>query len=509
MNFFENILNTALLGTEKKQLISSELSTELADLYDQLQGNKELDNEEKFLQIAALGSNYRKCGMVPVKLENLQENSAPEEDKSYCSESAINVLKDILEEDSDALLKIWLEKCIGKGYVVAPQMVTVLIDNAARSKANRTLIVQCCGKRGAWLIHLNKDWQFLANSESDERVWETGTAEQRRNFLLETRKRDPAMAREMLIATWAVENANIRAELLKQLEANISDEDIEWLETLLNEKSQKVKDEAMRLLKMLPGSNILKLYLQIIQEAVQLKKEKGFLGIGSKLALHIQLPVIAEDTVFKSGIDKLSKDKKVADDDYVLLQLISEVLPKMWEEHFNTSPENIISYFEKEEKTKQFLVSIAVATLKFKDSNWALEFANHCSVFFGDLIPLLPIKKQEEYIIKHLTAAHDILDCALKMKQEWSILFAKKVITYAEAGIAQWLNGQYNFSTNYKYNNKSFYKSNIQMIPVGLLPYLNSRPQNGAEMEEYKWEENTGYLIKLITLKQNIYKSFA
>ncbi len=509
MHYFDNILTTALLGTEKRQLTSGELTPDLAELYEVIKENADLDNEEKFLQIASLGYNYRRCGFGLLKKEGIAEVVPHEEVNQYCSDDAIKVLEDILEEESDELLKLWLDLCLGKRLIVHPVLIPVLLSRAAKGKSCRNLIVQSCGKRGEWLINLNKDWHFLIKPEISEQDWGNGTAEQRRKILRETREKEPVNALEMLKTTWQVENANSRAELLKQLETGISDADIEWLESLLTEKSQKVKDEALRLLKMVSGSHILQQYWNIIKEAVQLKREKGFLGIGNKIIVHIQAPVINDEAIYKSGIDKLSKDKNTSDDDYILMQLIREVHPENWEEYFNSTPHEIIGYFEKDEKTKKFLDGIAAATLKFKEQNWALQFAKQSSVFYADLIPLLPVREQEQSIIAHLTATHQMLTWALSLKHEWSLQFAKQVIKLADEGIAQWLNGQYNFSTNHIYNNKSFYKLGIHLIPVELLTELKSRPQEGDPIVLKKWEENTGYLVKLLTIKQKIYKVFA
>jgi hypothetical protein len=41
--------------------------------------------------------------------------------------------------------------------------------------------------------------------------------------------------------------------------------DLPWLESLLNEKGQKVKDEALALLKSIPGSSIVKQYEDLLR----------------------------------------------------------------------------------------------------------------------------------------------------------------------------------------------------------------------------------------------------
>ena len=127
MNYFDNILTTALLGTEKRQLTSGELTPDLAELYEVIKENADLDNEEKFLQIASLGYNYRRCGLGLLKKGGIAEVVAHEEVNQYCSDDAIKVLEDILEEESDELLKLWLDLCLGKRLIVHPVLIPVLL----------------------------------------------------------------------------------------------------------------------------------------------------------------------------------------------------------------------------------------------------------------------------------------------------------------------------------------------------------------------------------------------
>jgi len=51
MEFWNNIINAALLGTDKKHLGREELAVELSDVFMEVSSNEEIDREEKFLQI--------------------------------------------------------------------------------------------------------------------------------------------------------------------------------------------------------------------------------------------------------------------------------------------------------------------------------------------------------------------------------------------------------------------------------------------------------------------------
>ncbi len=75
MEFWDNIVHTALLGTDKRQLKKEDFSEDLAEAYEII--NQSGDKEEQYLNIAAVAFNYRKCGVQPIN-KNLVRTSAEE-----------------------------------------------------------------------------------------------------------------------------------------------------------------------------------------------------------------------------------------------------------------------------------------------------------------------------------------------------------------------------------------------------------------------------------------------
>ncbi|HTE27993.1 hypothetical protein [Flavitalea sp.] len=70
MQFWDTVINTAMRGTDKKQVSADEvpagpLATAAAIIY----ANAAKDKEEKFLQLAAVIFNYRQCGGLPLQKE--------------------------------------------------------------------------------------------------------------------------------------------------------------------------------------------------------------------------------------------------------------------------------------------------------------------------------------------------------------------------------------------------------------------------------------------------------
>src|SRR5688572_15671472 len=257
MQFWDTIINTAMMGTDKKQISIGEVPSGLEEAAKFIQDNTSKDKEEKFLQLAALAFSYRQCGVSPPQKE-LRMIAAAREEKEYCNEMASQTLKDIISEESFHLLKFWLQHCYEKQQIVKPELVPILMAKGVEHKKLQLMIAACCGKRGEWLGSLNTDWNF-SSTQTGEDIWQTGTLEQRKEILKQTRNTYPAKAREWLQQTWTQEDANTKTSLLEILADNAGEEDIPFLEGLAAEKSKKVKDLAIKLLKQVPTSAIVRM----------------------------------------------------------------------------------------------------------------------------------------------------------------------------------------------------------------------------------------------------------
>src|ERR1700761_7402583 len=102
MQFWEEIINTALLGTEKRAVAIGQLPEGLSRVAERIAGG-DSDKEEQFLQLAAVAFNYRQSGVMPLQQEGVELSPALPEELPYCSGRAVQLLKDILEDDLTTL----------------------------------------------------------------------------------------------------------------------------------------------------------------------------------------------------------------------------------------------------------------------------------------------------------------------------------------------------------------------------------------------------------------------
>jgi Family of unknown function (DUF5691) len=493
MEFWNNIINTSMIGTDKKMISANELPVDLMEAAALITANTGLDKEEKFLQVAALSFNYRQAGVQPLYKEAVTLPAAPVEEKQYCNGAAQQALKDIQSAESTPLLKLWLQQCDAKQQIVQPEILPDLLAMGVQEKKLQSLIANCCGKRGEWLSRFNEAWNFSQN-QTTEQFWQTGSPEQRKMVLKEIRTEDPGEARALLQQTWPQEDAATKISFLEILSIKISEDDIPFLESLATEKSKKVKDEALNLLKSIPSSAIVQQYQQLLQRSVELKKEKALLGLTSKTTLQFHLPATIDESIFKSGIDKLSNTKEFTDDEYILYQLIQAVPASFWEKQLATSPENIINYFQKDAVGKKMIPALVLAIRRFNDTNWAFLFMQHSQVFYLEILPLLPIQQQEYYSNQFFEQHPDsIVHYAEQRETEWGAQLTKNIFKHAA-------------KNPYQYN-RSFFNRHIHLIPVSIVADLEKCTPPEEHLQTM-WSNTSDYIIKLITLKIQTLKAF-
>jgi hypothetical protein len=491
MEWWHDLLNSALLGTEKKQASAERLPADLSDAATLVMEGKGADKEEQFLQLAALAFNYRQCGVLPLQKEPVSIPEAEPEELSYCSSFSMQVLKDILDQESIPLLALWLQQCAHKQLVIQPDLLPVVLSLGVQHKYLQPLLGMCCGKRGAWLSRFNSDWDFSI-AASDDEIWQTGSLEQRKAVLQKVRATHPAQAREWLQQTWPQEDANTKAALLPFLSNNISDDDIPFLEGLATEKGKKVKEEGMRLLKLIPGSAIIQQYWQVVRQSVVLKEKKSLLG-KAKSYLHIQLSDVPEE-VFKSGIEKLSNQKDTSDEAFILYQLIDFIPPHFWESHFNLAPDKIIDLFLESDEASRYLPAIGMATGRFKNAAWAPLFMGDNNRFYTDILPLLSKGDREAYVLHHFGRVGDMaVNLLTKEDVEWSMALTRRVIEHTAKNPYQF--------------NRGFYNQHIHLLPVGIATELKNYKADES-YNQSAWDGISSYVVSLLHLKSQLFQSF-
>jgi hypothetical protein len=500
MPFEDHIIQVALLGTDKQQINIAEADEFLQPSLQIVAGNTSLDKEEAFLQSVALAFNYRQAGAVaPVKMEASIE-SAPAEEKLYCSPASLHALKDILDIESVSLLRLWLQSCADNHLLVTPDFIPVLFDIAAGNKRLLPLVTKCCGKRGEWLITFNENWKFSGSDNLDE-IWQTGSLEQRKLALEQVRVDDVAKALQMLSETWATEDANTKAVFLGVLETNIGDADRDFIEQARAEKSKKVKEVATNLLKLIPSSTIVQQYVNVLQLSLQIKKDKALLGLLSKKALQIELGEI-DESVFATGIEKLSNIKDVDDSIYIVCQLIKNIPPVALKELLQIEYDEMANLFL--QKKSHLLSALTEGAIKFKDVA-CLQIALHKDKgnFYRQAIPLLPPAEANAYCQNYFEQQKG--NQAFGSRSEIIDMVCKSGILIGSSFCAVMC--QQLASDTYQFNRR-FYNNYIHLFPADF-PSVAEKYVPQQEYYQNQWSSIVSYVKRLMYLRSSTIKHFS
>ena len=493
MESWNEIIQVAMIGTEKKAVNLSLCPDSIQKLANKVVQNSGLDREERYLQIAALANQARRAGFMPYNNDTVLPQMAPSETLPYAGSAAHSLLKQIMEEDELPLLKSWLQQCMMAEKIINPEWLPLVFEKGQQHRKLQALLAKCGGKRGEWLCRYQEAWNY-SNAANPDEIWMHGNWEQRKDLFGELRQSDRKKAMDLLQQTWNTEDANTRLSLLELMEKEAGADDLEFLESLHADKSKKVKDKSLEIQKKIPESATASFYHQFMKEAFTVHKEKSLLGMLSKTTIRFRIPSSLETALFKTGIEKISAEKGMSDEEYICYQIISWMPPTHWKSITGIDEETFIQLLQKDEFGKKMVPALVLSIKRFRDVGWAQQMLLHSSVFYIDLIPFLDPTQQEQYSLKYFEKFPDnVLVYSLSSGREWSMELCDKIIRHTA-------------SRTYQFS-RQFYSEHIALIPVGVAGYLERySPQDSYQKS--LWKNISEHLYLLLKLKHQTKQSF-
>ncbi|MDJ1482419.1 DUF5691 domain-containing protein [Cytophagaceae bacterium YF14B1] len=470
-DFWNDLVNTALLGTDKQTFDENLLPETIKNSLSQVDKK---DKEALFYKAAALASFFKKAGNMPEKLEVTAGLPAETEVLSYAPTPVISLLRKIFSYDSGnyALVEKWLDEAIRKSWIITPDLLLVILNLGLDKKYKhlQPKIRQIAGKRGLWMTQFNSEWNYL--KETDYLLlWEEGKAAERKIALEEIRKNNPAQARELLEKSWEQETAKTKLELIAVLKNQLSSDDEPFLQQVFDEIQtvrQKKKDATPDLLKQvvelllsLPESKLSQEIWEKVKRYVYKTKDKKLLGLVSAENIAVVIPEKGDDFLCKEtmwerlGILEESHNKNVyVDVEGWLYEIISRISPQLWEQHLSASPVQIMEAFnkgdgftKKKDKAKEdtialYTVALAQAAYYHNNTTWARSWLEYYKDVYtiqqthvSYLLGYLSDAELEEFYLKHIDLSNTATDSQrlreelLKRKEhQWSFAFTQYVV---------------------------------------------------------------------------------
>ncbi|WP_367138739.1 DUF5691 domain-containing protein [Saccharothrix sp. HUAS TT1] len=211
-------------------------------------------------RVAALGVAAHGAQLPPAVDAPLLP-AAPPSDDVRAHPAARSVLVQVLALDDQVLLTEWCGMARAAGVVADHRELPALLGLGTAHPGLRPAVTAVLGARGRWLAAIRPAWSWAATGvvvdevDLDQALDLPGTS--RLAALRRARNQDPARARAFLAAQFEVQRrATDRQVLISALEANLGPEDEPLLERALDDRAIGVHDEALRLLRGVPTSDL-------------------------------------------------------------------------------------------------------------------------------------------------------------------------------------------------------------------------------------------------------------
>ncbi|HQR05445.1 MAG TPA: DUF5691 domain-containing protein [Gemmatales bacterium] len=441
----DTLLKTALVGTGKYAEIKLDDGHDVGAL---IKSMLITDQEEQLLLAAGGYTIYQQAGLVPMDVAVLEP--APPSLKVLRSHRLIHLLDQSIQDQKTDLLQEFLKAMqqhrVELPYEVLPQALNIT------ETVLREQLLPVLGERGRWLSQWNPRWQWVAQGihaitnldrTALRRAWDVGKLAQRALAISIIRQADAAEGRRWLEETLPQEKADARATLVEHLQVGLSSEDEALLESLLDDRSEQVKQIAASLLKQLPGSAF-GLRMQTRAEGM-LRKE----GTGLKTCPPDELPTDWSRDGVPSKVPT-GRGKKA----YWLEMIFSAVPLTLWTAHFALSPQKLLVAIQKDEFADDVIQGWTRATeLDPKDSAarlaWAYALWDHWLLRWQQdkkksqqtlsrmitVLKLLPSGTAEQNVLPFLVIGRLDLDALILMldvlPRPWSVAFAQQYLKLA------------------------------------------------------------------------------
>ncbi|MEQ9356988.1 DUF5691 domain-containing protein [Coleofasciculus chthonoplastes] len=377
MSLWQDVITTALVGTERRTLTLTPATNPLGQLLSQLNPT---NPEATLLSAAGAISLYHRAGQRAISDNQPLPQPCLPDDKPPCSPRAAQYLKLMLQKERVKLLPEWLTAAATAGYRVPDYCLPELLEVGRTSPPLRPAILPVLGQRGRWLAAHNPDWNYVGD-EDIEQTWTRGSLDARKLLLHHLRREHPTSARERLVAVWQQESSDGRIALVDTLQIGLNLEDEPFLEMALDDRRQEVRRQAAHLLAQLPESALCQRMQQRIQSAITFRRKRN------RLHLDFILPDYNEQEITRDGIDSKQPPQLLGNKAWIILQIVAATPLSLWSELQEESPAEWIKAAKRSEWDHSLVEGWAVAAMGQQNTEWAEVILPFSSTFKGYLIP--------------------------------------------------------------------------------------------------------------------------
>lgn len=333
------------------------------------------DPATALLDAAALIFAARRAAPLPAEIPATTfPKPAPPDTSPELRRAATSMINSVIRDNDPLLLADLLFAAANAGRRAAPQQLPALLDAAARDRSLRPAVAAVLGERGRWLLARHPEWHKFMSAESapraadlgDPEIWRTGSRGERREWLAELRRQDPAAARDLLAENWPREPGEVREELIAQLAIGLSAADEPFLESALDDRKASVREAAASLLAVIPESAF---------SARAIARAARILAVerrGMRRSLAVTLPGAIDEAARRDGItDHPPLGTGIGERAWLATQLIAAVPPRHWQAQLGLSPEELVGTTVQGGFRIDVHAGFRTAAVRTQDAAWA------------------------------------------------------------------------------------------------------------------------------------------
>lgn len=452
---WQQLINTALLGTDKISFDEKLLPESIRGIVEQISEN---DKEARFLKIASLVAFYEDAGQQPKLFEGEIIAQKQEENQPMASQKFLAILDEIVllqTQFRNHLLDVWLDKLIEKQQVCSAKKTVMLLGLSENlPKKFHQKITKVLGRKGLDLWALKTNY-MLEMERSVQEIWEEGKSVERRELFISLRNTHAQQAIELLEITWNQESLNDKMVFVETIQQTFRANDEAFLTQILPEfafksKERKTQREIRKiitgLLLRIPQSQVHLNTAEALKNYVSQEKAKGILGWVGKENKVIDLRQEEDSFLNLKNVEAIygletSPDIAIfTTNQHYWFSYFVEFMPfSFWAEILDKNIESIVNDFISEmflvklagKKTAILLNSMMNNAIHHRNINLARALINVTNI--ADQLPLLPlfdISEREQYLIsnKQLTSLPHLEACFSKWTGTWSADFSSKIL---------------------------------------------------------------------------------
>ncbi|GAC1637380.1 MAG: hypothetical protein NVS4B2_26180 [Chloroflexota bacterium] len=343
------LITTAMLGTERQGAPTDTIPEIDGVLHDM----PETTPERMLLLAAGALAIYRLAGALPEPASELLP-AAPGETLPVCSPLVQVLVRNLLDKPVGHMLQMVFERMERAGVRLPHRL---LVDALSRVEdEDRPALLPVLGERGSWLAHINPVWSWAATEPLEsipdrlppdaETIWQEGELGPRLQLVELHRRLDPRGALERVQGVFRSEGADMRARLVRELATGLSPIDEPFLEEVLDDRSEKVRNEAASLLARLPESAYVDRMRRRADELLHMSTRQS--GPSSTRTLQVTTPRELDPSWKRDGLEK--RPRYVSGDVWVWrVQRVVEFVPvQYWIARYAITIDDLVNATDKE-----------------------------------------------------------------------------------------------------------------------------------------------------------------